>query len=324
MLQNKRVLLSPLNWGMGHVARCIPLVRELLANSNEVIVCCDENQESFFKDFFPALCYVPHQGYPFEFNGEGEWEKDILKSFRKLKSRLKLEEKQVDKYCDIFKPDVIISDQRYGFRHKTVPSIFITHQLNLPTSGLYKIAQLENRFKLSKFSAIWVYDAPNGYLAGKLSCNNKGKVSYLGSKSRFNINEENILYKYTAIISGPRPYCDAFFDEVKNKFVGMNEPTVIISNSQLAKTSLKKMGKCKVLIQPKHKLMEKVLNASDCIVSRAGYTTLMDLEVLQKKAILVPTKGQKEQLYLANYHKDKSNWKFYDEVSFKNLDLSKL
>jgi len=35
------------------------------------------------------------------------------------------------------------------------------------------------------------------------------------------------------------------------------------------------------------------------VISRSGYTTIMDLAVLEKKAYFIPTPGQNEQEYLA-------------------------
>ncbi|MGB0933271.1 MAG: glycosyltransferase [Lishizhenia sp.] len=321
-VKNKRILLSPLNWGLGHVMRCIPLIDKLLENENEVIICCDQQQEDAFRDFFPELWYVPHSGYPFAFKGNGNWEADLIRSFRKLNSRLKEEVIEVERFVSIFKPDYIISDQRYGFRSAKVQSIFITHQLNLPVSGIFTTAQWINRFLIKKFNSVFVYDSLSAPLAGRLSAGSK-EYTRLGVLSRFKPGkQQNYKFKFTAIVSGPKPYSELFFDEVKEKFKSLSVPCVIISNTEQAKASFRTLKNCTVLVNPSFEEMQNVLQETDYILSRAGYTTLMDLTVLDKKALLVPTKGQKEQLYLTAYHKNHPKWTFVSEDDFIALNLS--
>ena len=321
-VKNKRILISPLNWGLGHVMRCIPLIEQLIQNDNEVIVCCDEQQEEVFRTFFPSLWYVSHSGYPFVFGGNGNWEGDLIRAFKQLRRRLQEERAEVEKYISIFNPDYILSDQRYGFRSKRVPSIFITHQLALPVSGFFRFGQLLNQFYIKKFNSVWVFDSFQHSLAGKLS---QGGRFYtrLGILSRFKQSDSRgSQFKFTAIISGPKPYSEDFFEEIKEKLILLSQPCVIISNTDHAKTSFKKLRNCTVLVNPSHVKMQEVLGLSEYIISRAGYTTLMDLTMLDKKALLIPTKGQKEQLYLADFHCKHPKWKFYSEEDFSKLDLS--
>ena len=321
-VKNKRVLISPLNWGLGHVMRCVPLIERLVENKNEVIICCDEQQDEVFRTFFPSLWYVTHQGYPFVFRGNGRWEGDLMRSFTKLRIRLQEGKLEVSRYVSIFNPDLILSDQRYGFRSPKVPSIFITHQLVLPVEGIFRVGQFINRYFIQKFDSTWVYDSSNNPLAGKLSYA-KNSCSYLGVLSRFNLKEvPSFRYKFTAIISGPKPYSEDFFDEVKNKLMVSNHPCVIVSNTDLAKRSFRNLNNCIVLVNPSHSKMEQVLNETEFVISRAGYTTFMDLTILNKKALLIPTNGQKEQLYLSSYHKNHQKWNFYNEDEFRALDLS--
>ena len=62
------------------------------------------------------------------------------------------------------------------------------------------------------------------------------------------------------------------------------------------------------------------MNRSRLMITRPGYTTIMELAVLGKKALLIPTPGQTEQVYLASYHSKKGN--FYS-VSQEKLNLAR-
>ena len=110
---NKTILLSPLNWGMGHVARCISLIHQLIQQENRLIIACSESQKQIFKSYFPDLVYENHEGYPFKFNGKGNFGKDLLFSFFNLNKRLKREKKEVNELVEKYDVDIILSDHRY-------------------------------------------------------------------------------------------------------------------------------------------------------------------------------------------------------------------
>ena len=40
-IEGRRVLIAPLNWGIGHATRCIPIIKRLLEAGKEVIVAAD-------------------------------------------------------------------------------------------------------------------------------------------------------------------------------------------------------------------------------------------------------------------------------------------
>ena len=116
-ISNKKVLISPLNWGMGHVARCIPLIDKLLKQENEVFIACNQIQKNIFHFYFhnQNILYIEHAGYPFEFKGKGRFMLDILFSYNRLIIRRSKELEEVDNMVDLHKIDLIISDHRYGF-----------------------------------------------------------------------------------------------------------------------------------------------------------------------------------------------------------------
>lgn len=323
-IHNKRILISPLNWGLGHVTRIVPVINRLLDLENDVIICCDSDQEQFLREFFPSLWYVPHSGYPFKFSGEGKFQSDMISNYRSLKRRLSSELSEVRLLVEKFSPDYLISDQRYGFRHSKVRSVFITHQINLPVKGFAKVAQLQNKWLISCFDEVWIPDDTLNSLSGKLSQSKKTNVRYLGSLSRF--ENEDILdlkkkYQYLGIISGPQPYSDQFFEEVFSKFSAIKEKTAIIVGHKNSEGKYSIVGNCDIIVQPSFSQIKKLLSNSETVISRSGYSTLMDLKELNREAILVSTKGQAEQEYLCEFHKGNPKWKMMSESEFSSFSL---
>ena len=129
---NKRILIASLNWGMGHVARCVPLISKLINQNNDIWIACSKEQKSVFVNYFSDANYLNLDGFPFKFSGKGYFTLDILLKFPHLYIKLYKEKKQVSKWIDTFDFDLVISDQRYSFRSKKCHSVLLTHQINLP------------------------------------------------------------------------------------------------------------------------------------------------------------------------------------------------
>ncbi len=296
-VKNKTVLYAALDWGFGHVTRSIGIIRELIAQQNNVIIACNSEQESLFKSYFPNLRYEFLEGYNFKFSGSGNWYFDLWKQRKSFFRTIKSENEFVAKYCEEKRIDFIISDHRYGFYSAVIPSVFITHQLHLPLSRFYFFVQKWHEKQLRKFNFLWVLDDDNSSLAGKLSMKIKHvSLNYIGLKSRFETNLSlEIKYDYLIVISGAKPYSEQFINEVKQK-IDFNNKKVAV----LHPISVRLEKNVNLDFYPANNLKENdiLFYESETIISRSGFSTLMDLKFLDKKAILFPTKGQKEQEYL--------------------------
>ncbi|PKR79592.1 hypothetical protein CW751_14335 [Brumimicrobium salinarum] len=316
--------MSPLNWGLGHVCRTIPIIKQLIAQGNEVIICCDENQEVIYRQYFPEIWYVPHQGYPFDFKGKGKWALDILRKMPALHDFLTSEKNKVQDWVEKFNPDLIISDQRYGFISKTVKSVIITHQLSLPTAPWSFLAQVWNRKFLKKFDEIWIPDELDQVYSGNLSNGNFKNKHFIGIQSRFTNNHQsrngNAKFAYLGIVSGPPPYQQQLFDLLFLKFKGISEKTAIITPSCML-TSNENTGKITFISAPQPAEISNLIHDSEVVVSRCGYTTLMDLTKTRSKAILIPTPKQAEQEYLHSLHENHERWHFATEKDFFQMKL---
>ncbi len=299
-VSNKRILISVLNWGMGHVSRSIGLINQLISQENDIFIACDENQKNIFKEYFPTENYISHDGYPFHFSGKGNFALDLLKSSKGLSSRMKMEYSQVAKYIEEHQINLVLSDHRYGFRSDKVPSIFITHQLNLPVKWYQSMIQKRHVKLMKRFSEVWILDYSDNRLAGKLSKKIEGvNASYVGPYSRFMLYDlkekdtDSIL-----ITSGPLVYAQQFLNEqlkneLKKKFKVIAPPETTIAEE------IQRLSN-------NWKTQDKELLTCKKIISRSGYSSVMDVHFLQCEFQFYPTKGQAEQEYLDYLHKKKT------------------
>ncbi len=304
-VRNKRILLSPLNWGLGHVSRCLSLINELLANENYLVFAGNELQIEIVSGYFPDLPVERIDDYPFNFSGKGSVNFDLIRGLFDLLKHQTKELKTINRLKDRHDIDLIISDHRYGCFHSGTSSIIITHQLNLPVRGFWKIGQLLHQRQLRKFNWIWVMDDANSTFAGKLSRNtNKfNNLIYIGPYSRFTINDAAPAKSidHLVIVSGPavfaRQYLIMMQEKLKNIEVKwiipqyLNDPSLMLRHEYSISNDWKK---CDEWIKKAKK-----------IYSRSGYSTIMDLHFLNVPSELIATRGQSEQEYLAElWNKD--------------------
>ncbi len=297
----KRILISPLNWGMGHVARCIPLIKLLKSQNNSIFLVGNRQQITVFKDYFgESINYHESPGYPFYFGGKGKFTKDLLIGLKKLSDHHYKELSETDKLVNEFKIDLIISDHRYSFRSKNCMSIFLTHQLHLPIPFYQKIFQILHKKQISKFDFQWIVEDEQKRLAGKLS-NPKGftNANFIGYLSRFSqrIQKKNSTISGLLIISGPDSYSNQlieyFLDQIKT-----GEIECIVGNEHVRRT-VENYGYGHIFKESKNwRQTDEIIYQSKKIFGYCGYSTLMDLEYLNCDSELIPCKGQLEHLYL--------------------------
>jgi len=59
----KTILIAPLDWGLGHATRCIPVIRTLINMGNTVIIATSGKQKSLLQTEFPELKIIELNGY---------------------------------------------------------------------------------------------------------------------------------------------------------------------------------------------------------------------------------------------------------------------
>lgn len=325
-----RVLITPLNWGLGHATRCIPIIQELLALECEVIIGANGPAAILLQQEFPTLQHINTPGKTIRYGATKiGFLFSLLWQLPALFQQLREERKWVQKFVGDYQPQLIIADNRYGMYHETVPSILITHQLGIKT-GMGTIAdRLLQQFLyhlIKRFREVWVpdYKGPNS-LAGTLSHPNimpKVPVFYVGPLNRFakipsyeaTLSRENHGSSLLILLSGPEPQRTLLENILKKQLGdytgkvtllrGLPEKMKSHEAPSAADTPLPLYyGPQPIEILdhlPPKELFERIQQA-DLVLCRSGYTSLMELLPLQKKLLLVPTPGQPEQEYLARY-----------------------
>jgi UDP:flavonoid glycosyltransferase YjiC (YdhE family) len=301
---NKRILVCPLDWGLGHAARCVPLIRQLQAQQNYIVAGCTGWQRSFLESELSNVAYTELFGYNVTYSKYTPLALKMLWQFPRLSYIARKEHNWLEEFVTENKIDVVISDNRYGLYTDKAESVFITHQLRIPSPLLNETVNKLNWSFIRKFGHCWVPDfaKEESSLAGMLSHGETPvRATYIGPLSRFARPaivppaEIDVLL----LLSGVEPQrslleeklCEALQDCALNICLvrGTSAPM-----PRPAPAHFKVIDVC-----PAAELQERLLR-SRSIICRAGYSTLMDLHALGLKAILVPTPGQAEQEYLSD------------------------
>ncbi|MDF3028528.1 MAG: glycosyltransferase 28 domain protein [Fluviicola sp.] len=293
-VSQERILFGCLDWGSGHVARSIALLKQLSEQGNELFVCCTENQRVVFESYGISATFLLISGFQFRFKGDGNFTSEMRRNAFRFSRWIKKEQNQTEKFVTEYRISLVLSDHCYGFRSHKVKSVFITHQVALPPKAGW-IAQFIHRKWINRFSGIWIMDEEGRRLAGKLSESN-AKSTYIGWYSRFQDQELAVIpNKIVGIVSGPEPYSKQFFHWIIEKYG--TENLILIS----PKVYFEVPAHIQIITDWRNADVE--IASAETIISRNGYSTLMDLQFLKKKAILVHTPGQLEQEYLAELNK---------------------
>ncbi len=301
-IKNSRILISPLNWGWGHVSRCIPIINQLRENDNIVFIASDQYQELVFRQYFSDVFYIKHDGYPFRFSKKGNFEWDIFLRTRSHYKRYTDEINEVSKYVKEYQIDIIISDHRYGFYSNKIPSFFLTHQLNLPLKWHEIWIQKAHHKLIRSFFQIWIPDTPNSDFAGKLSVNNdKFNTNYIGPISRFSLYEKSTIKSIDnlIVVSGPNIYGSELLKYLQLSMSKMN--SIVIASNEVLK-EISNPDNAVLQVSDNWPTCDELFLKSKNIISRSGYSTLMDIHELKTNSYLIPTKGQREQEYLYELH----------------------
>ncbi|OSZ81114.1 hypothetical protein CAP36_07715 [Chitinophagaceae bacterium IBVUCB2] len=327
--QKLRILVAPLDWGLGHATRCIPIIRELIEQGADVWLAGEGQQEVLLKTEFPSLPFLVLPGYRVRYaSSKLGLLKNIIFQTPKILRRIQEEKKWLNENISAHQFDAVISDNRYGLYHHTVPCIFITHQLKIKSplgKWTEKILQKRNYKYINRFTACWVPDAGSQKnLAGDLSHpENKPTVfiHYIGPLSRFKVeriseNKDQLLI----VLSGPEPQRTLLENKIITAIGHYNHPAVIVRGLPGSSTLIPSTNMIKFYNHLPAPELNKEMEAAEYIISRSGYSTVMDIAALQKKSILIPTPGQTEQEYLGEYLMEN---KMAYTVSQENFNLEK-
>jgi len=332
--QINKVLICPLDWGLGHASRCIPIIQLIQKLGIQITIAASAQPYELLKSEFPDLRFIDFPAYS----------KISYSSY--LPAWLKIafqtpsfwagyffERKWISRQFAKEKFDLIISDNRYGVFHPSSLNILITHQLRIQLPNILSFTSLIFNKLIEKavmhFHECWIPDNEGLInLSGKLShCRSLPlNVKFIGAISRFKLpeNEERLQsIDILVLLSGPEPQ-RSILEKLLFEILSKSKFNVhIIRGTTEQNYQMKMPENCTSENLTCSEPLERLILSSKLIIARSGYTTVMDLHLLNRKCILIPTPGQTEQEYLADYLKDKFNFYFVKQ-KFVRANLLRL
>lgn len=337
-VKGKCVLVAPLNWGLGHATRCIPIIWELKERGHKVIVAASGPGYALLKQEFPNLTVLKIPGLTIKYTKGKDQMIALFKQVPLSLYNTYKEYQAIQKIVRQHQVSTIISDNRFGCFSSKVHCIYMTHQLHikLPQKmhALEVVASFIHQLIIDQYDACWIpdYEDETRCLSGKLShqVSLPENTTYIGPISRFSVASSHIPeldkeivnqdFDAIAVISGPEPQRSIFERKMRRKFHKKGYRALIVQGKPILETSKKKRKKSETqtnLEQSKQQESDRIqqvphlctpallelLLKTPRIYCRAGYSTIMDLHAIGKTAYLYPTPGQPEQEYLASYTK---------------------
>jgi uncharacterized protein (TIGR00661 family) len=325
---NRTILIAPLNWGLGHATRCIPIIKALQENNYIPIIASDGIALELLRKEFPYLKFLELPSYQIEYAKNGKnfkWK--LIQKLPKMIAAIVHEKQLVKTWIKQYSIDGIISDNRLGIFSKNIPSVFITHQLRVMTGNTTWLTSKLHQSIIKKYMECWVPDTPtNQNLAGDLSHINKYslKLRYIGPLSRMQKKEAPQKYNLMIILSGPEPQRGILEEKLKTEVQRFKGNVVFIKGVVQANQIKEQIDTICYYNFMNSRQLEQTFNESDIVLCRSGYTTIMDLAKLGKKAFFIPTPGQYEQMYLAKKLKKEGLVPYAEQDSFTIENLSEV
>ncbi|MBN1145425.1 MAG: hypothetical protein JXA72_13420 [Bacteroidales bacterium] len=330
---SQRVIVCPLDWGLGHASRMIPVINRYRNSGYQVFIGGSGKSGTLLRNTFPDLPFIQVPSPNIRYTSKGPWLiPSLIFQIPALLISVFREHNQMKQIIKDYEIDVVVSDNRYGLYSKKAYCILITHQVSPTLPRAIRWAEYPLHFIIRslmlRFHACWIPDFshPLNNLSGRLSHRFRlpGNACYIGILSRFtNLADRSIdnpgkRYAMVIILSGPEPQRKIFLDLAISETKKMTGRVLIISGSVEKEelTVINEHHHIEVVPHLETDLFSQVLLQAGIIVCRSGYSGIMDLVTLGRTAILVPTPGQSEQEYLAEYLSQKGWFSFISQHAF--------
>ena len=306
-----KVLVAPLDWGLGHATRCVPVVREFLKQGADVELAVVKSNAGLLRRIFPDLrqrlapsynIVYPKHGY-----NMGLW---LLKNGAHLNSVIRFERRYAEEMVDRFRYDILFSDNRFGFFSRNAKSVYMTHQCRIafpPVLSTFEpLGMLWHASVMKHFDEVWIPDLPDfPVYAGMMShvARLPKLARFVGALSRFDGmesgNGKDTEYRFVAVVSGVEPARTRFEILLRESFAQIpGRHGIILGKPALGVKSWSE-GNVDFFTHLPDDRFSEVVRSAEWVVSRGGYSTVMDMAVLGARCIFVPTPGQYEQIILA-------------------------
>ncbi|MCB0570599.1 MAG: hypothetical protein KDC66_12575 [Phaeodactylibacter sp.] len=301
MLATPRVLVTPLDWGLGHATRCVPVIRELQRQGAEPVLATAGRAAAYLKAEFPGLEHILFPAYDIRYPTANMYWNMGLQAVKLLRV-IRQEHELLQAVIRQRNVRAVISDNRFGCFSSLAPSVFITHQSNLavPSFPAWWAANKANQFFMRQYREWWLPDyKPEGF-SGALS-RPLAQLPYrcLGILSRFTPMQCDPTYDVLALLSGPEPQRSRLEQVLVQQLRFLPHRVLLVQGKTESYEEFEAAPNIKVVSFLNQAGLQQALTASKQVVCRSGYSSLMDLAATGKKALLIPTPGQPEQQYLA-------------------------
>ncbi len=312
-MAKKRILFAPLNWGLGHAVRSIPILKALSASGFEIILAGNGFSLEFLRREFPDWQYIVLPSFEMRYSAGNLQVFSVLKALPRIIAVSWKEHRRLPYLIKEWDIDMVISDNRFGLFNKNGISVYITHQLTIPLPAGFRfltpVIRKLHRMVISNYTYCWIPDEPGTFnLSGNLSHNQPlpGNARFIGILSRFRKEmfsiEAEKKYDFLFILSGVEPQRTVLEKKIISFFQGKtSHKAVLVRGVSVEKESVESVGELTIINRASEKELKSLLETSEVVVCRSGYTSIMELVSLTKRAVLIPTPGQPEQEYLAEY-----------------------
>ena len=321
-----KTLICPLNWGLGHATRCIPIIRQLLNDGVEVLIAAEGYPLQLLHQEFPKLPTIEFSSYRIFYDTNNSLVKTMFRQLPIILSGIVREHKMLKKIVREQGITQVISDNRFGLWNKHVHTVYITHQLMIKMPKKHKwlepIVWLLHRFIINRYNECWIPDFPeDGGLSGDLAHKYRlpRNAKFIGPLSRFtaSVPEENTAFETVAVISGPEPQRSLFENILMKQLQKQLFPSLIVRGTPSDNKTFTRVGNVTLVSHLSAKDLLPYLLGASIIICRSGYSSVMDLYAIGRTALLEPTPGQTEQEYLAEYLQGKGfQYKKQEELGF--------
>ncbi len=320
-----RIFVSPLSWGLGHATRDIPIIRELLKHNHKITIASSGPALTLLQKEFPECTFMHFPDYPTPYTKSRFFVVKFTTSIPIMLRAIRMEEKTARRFFKEKKYDLIISDNRFGVYSPDIPSFFISHQLRFSAPKIVSFAeewaQTFNSHFHEKFTRVIVPDnSPDTVsLSGKLSRNTRQatlkRIYYAGILSSIRKLDVEEDIDFLISVSGPEPQRTMLEEVIMKQVQTLPGKKMVLLGRPAENFEYKMDNLTTVKSYAGREEMSVLMNRAKFIISRSGYTTVMEIaELGKKRCLFIPTPGQTEQEYLSQYYQDKG-W-FYSKSQY--------
>ena len=313
-----RILVAPLNWGLGHASRCVPLIERLLSEGHEVLLGGDGESLTLLRKHFPTLRVLPLAPLNLCYSTGGRQVWAMLRALPRIIRSAITDHKMLANYLRYEQIDEVISDNRFGLyvqqpavsgQQSAIRTIYITHQLTIalprPWRWLEPLVARWHRRIINRYDECWIPDEQQPGLAGRLShpAVLPANARYIGVLSRFSGKTfaPDTTYQVVAVLSGLEPQRTLFEQAIIRRYENAEESVLIVRGRMQDPPTVVKHGKITLAPWLDDSHLAAYMLGAERVICRSGYSSVMDMYALgvMQKVEWHPTPGQPEQEYLA-------------------------